>query len=93
MSTEGSTLLMRATLVLFLIIVGAIVRTFIGPSGRRGSIMLTGMLGGMSFGVLASYLIPSELKMAESAVLAVIGMTLGWGVAWFLARRVPRESN
>jgi hypothetical protein len=93
MSSEGVTFLLRGLLVLFLVVSGAIVRTFIGPSKRRGHIMLAGMLGGMGFGALVSYSIPSSLRMDESAILAVVGMMLGWCLAWFFARRLPREAN
>ena len=92
MSHEGFVLVMRAAMVLSLILVAAIVRTFIGPSKKRGGVMLIGMLGGMALGMALSYLVPF-LKMQESAVFALCGMLLGWGVAWFFARQIPRESN
>jgi hypothetical protein len=28
-----------------------------------------------------------------SAVCASLGMTLGWGVAWWFARQVPHEAD
>jgi H+/Cl- antiporter ClcA len=92
MSHEGFILVVRGAVVLSLILVAAVVRTFIGASNRRGGVMLAGMLGGMALGMAFSYLIPS-LKMQESAVFAVCGMLLGWGVAWFFAKQIPRESN
>src|SRR5262245_15956 len=91
-SHEGFVLVMRGAMVLSLILVAAVVWTFIGPSKRRGGVMLTGMLGGMALGMAFSYLVPS-LKMQESAVFALCGMLFGWGVAWFFARQIPRESN
>jgi ABC-type Fe3+-siderophore transport system permease subunit len=55
--------------------------------------MSTGMLAGAAFGVALSYLVPSSLKMQESAVFAVCGIVLGWGVAWFFAKRIPRTAG
>jgi len=92
-SHEGVTLLLRGLLVLFLIVAGAIVRTFIGPSRRRGYIMLGGMLAGMSVGAVIGYLLPSSLKLNESALLAVLGVMVGWSTAWLFARRIPRTAN
>lgn len=92
MSHQGVTLVIRLALTGLLIVAGAIVRTFIGPSRRRGQIMLVGMLGGMSFGVLLNVLLSSVLKTDASAVLAIVGMVLGWTVAWPFARRIPRSA-
>ena len=93
MSHEGFVLIVRGAVVLSLILVGAIVRTFIGPSKRRGGVMSVGGLGGMAFGVAFSYLVPSSLKMQESVVFASIGIMFGFAVAWFFARHIPREAN
>jgi len=93
MSHEGVTLLLRGFLVLFLIVAGALVRTFIGPSRRRGYVMFAGMFAGMSFGAVVSHAMPSELKFDESAVLAVLGMMVGWSIGWLFARRIPRTAN
>jgi hypothetical protein len=91
MSHEGLTFLVRGVVVLLLIIIGAIVRTFIGPSRRRGYAMSAGMLGGMLFGLLVSDLMPSSLH--ESAAFAVAGMIGGWSAAWVFARRIPRVAH
>jgi hypothetical protein len=64
-----------------------------GPSRKRGEVMLVGTLGGMSFGVLLAYLVSPWLKADESAVYACLGMALGWGVSWRFARRIPREAR
>jgi hypothetical protein len=93
MSHEGVTLVIRLALTGLLIVTGAIVRTFIGPSRRRGQIMLVGMLGGMSFGVMANALLSWWLKTDASAVLAIFGMVLGWTAAWPFARRIPRSAS
>jgi hypothetical protein len=93
MSHEGVVLLMRVALVLGLILVAAIVRTFIGPSKSRGFVMAVGMLGGMALGVALSYLLPSSLDVRESAGFAICGMLLGFGVAWFFAKNIPRRAN
>jgi hypothetical protein len=89
MSHEGSTLVMRGALTVFLIIVGAFFRALVGPSRRRGEIMLFGTLGGISLGVLFAYLISTD----ESAVYACLGITLGWCVSYLFAWRIPREAR
>jgi hypothetical protein len=93
LTDEGLTLLLRAVLVLLMIAVGAIVRTFIGPSRRRGSVMFAGMFGGMALGVLVSYAMPPSSDLRESALLAILGILIGWGIAWPLARRIPRNAQ
>jgi drug/metabolite transporter (DMT)-like permease len=93
MSSEGVTLVMRAALVVFLIIVTATVRTLVGPGRRRGRMMLAGTLGGISFGVLLTYPISQWLKADASVICVCLGMVLGWGVSWLFARQIPREAN
>lgn len=92
MSHEGLVFVVRIAVVLLLILVGAIVRTFIGSSRERGLVMGIGMLGGTVVGVASSYVLPS-LKMQESAVFAIAGMLCGFGVAWFFAKDIPRQAN
>jgi hypothetical protein len=86
-------LILRAAVVLLLIAVGAIVRTFIGPSRGRGYAMFAGMFGGMALGVLFSYALPASLKLRESAMLAILGMLIGWALAWPFARQIPRDAR
>jgi len=93
MSHEGVMLVTRLALVGLMIVAGAVVKTFIGPSKRRGYVMLVGMLGGMSFGVLINARLSTWLNTDQSAVFAIFGMILGWSVAWPFARRIPRTAN
>jgi drug/metabolite transporter (DMT)-like permease len=93
MSHEGLTLVTRVLLVSSLIIVAAIFRGLVGPSRKRGRIMLAGALGGISLGVLVASVISPWLKADASVVCACLGMVLGWGVSWSVARQIPREAN
>ena len=93
MTDEGLMLLLRAAIVLLMIAIGAIVRTFIGQSRSRGSVMFAGMFGGIALGVLFSYAMPPASNLRESALLAVLGMLIGWGIAWPVARRIPRNAR
>jgi len=93
MSHEGAMLATRIALVGLMIVTAAVVRTFIGPSRKRGYVMLAGMLGGMSFGVMMNAVLSGWLKTDESAPCAVFGMILGWTVAWLFAKRIPRTAN
>jgi hypothetical protein len=91
-SHEGFVFVVRIAMVLLLILVGALVRTFAGPSKRRGVTMDVGGLVGLALGVTFSYLVPASLKMEQSISFAICGMLLGFGVAWLFARRIPREA-
>jgi hypothetical protein len=93
MNSEGLTLVARALLVGFLILAGATVRTLVGPSKKRGGIMMAGGLAGIAFGVLIAYPISRWLKTDVSAITATLGMPLGWAASWPFAKQVPRESN
>ena len=93
MSNEGVTLVVRAALIMYLIVVGAIFRALVGPGRRRGRIMLLGTLGGLSFGVLVASLFSPMLKADASGLCACLGMTAGWGGSWSFARRIPREAD
>jgi hypothetical protein len=66
MSHGGVTLVMRAALTNFLIIVGAFLRSLVGSGRKRGEAMLVGTLGGISVGVLFAYLISPWLDIALS---------------------------
>jgi hypothetical protein len=92
MSHGGWTLVMRAMLVAFLIVVGATFRALVGPGKQRGLIMVAGTLGGVSFGVLTAYLMSHWTRTDASVLCACVGMSLGWGVAWVFARQIPREA-
>ena len=93
MNTEGVRLVMRAALVIYLIVVGSFFRALVGPSNRRGRIMLAGTLGGISSGVFVAYLISHWIKTDVSVTCACLGMSFGWGVAWLFARQIPSKAN
>ena len=93
MSHEGVTLISRVALVAVLIILTALVRVLVGPSRRRGLYMGMGTLGGMSTGVAVASLMSRWITTDVSAICAVLGILAGWGVAWFFARRIPREAH
>jgi hypothetical protein len=92
MSSEGVTLVSRAVLMVFMVVVAAFFRALVGPGKRRGRIMLAGTLGGISFGWLVASLVSQWLKTDVSVVCVCLGMVLGWGVCWLFARRIPREA-
>jgi hypothetical protein len=93
MTSEGVTLIMRAALVLCLILAAAFFRALVGPSRKRGQIMLAGTLGGISVGVFVGYLISPWLKFDASSICASVGIVLGWGVSWLFVRQIPREAT
>ena len=91
MSSEGHTLIARTALVAMLIVAAAVVRTFVGPSKRRGLYMGIGFLGGMATGIAAAALMSRWIVAEVSAVFACLGIVAGWAVAWRFARRIPRN--
>jgi len=93
MSREGVTLIMRAALVVLLILAAAFFRALVGPSKKRGQLMLAGTLGGMAVGVAVGYLIFLWSTFDASSICASIGIVVGWGVSWQFARRIPREAS
>jgi hypothetical protein len=93
MSQEGVALLTKAAFVAVLIMSGAVVRTLVGPSRRRGLIMGAGTLGGLSLGVAVASLLPRWVGHDILAICAPVSMMLGWVVAWSFARHVPREGT
>lgn len=93
MSDEGVRLIIRTALVVLLITAAAFFKVLAGPGKRRGRIMLAGTLGGISLGVLLSYVIHQSVGLELSVILACLGVVVGWGVAWMWARRVPRQTN
>jgi hypothetical protein len=92
MSHEGIALISRVAVVAVLIIMTALVRVLVGPSETRGLYMGLGTLGGMGIGVGVASLISVSITTDVSAIGAVLGIFAGWGVAWFFARRIPREA-
>jgi hypothetical protein len=85
---------MQVALVLYLIVVGSIFGVLVGQGKRRGRIMLAGTLGGISGGVFVAYVLFHWTNVDLSEILACVGMTVGWAVAWLLfARRVPRDAT
>ena len=74
MSHEGFTLVARAGLVIFMIIVAAIFRAIVGPGRKRGEIMVLGTVGGMSLGVLVAYAVGGWIQTDISAIGAVLGI-------------------
>jgi hypothetical protein len=74
MSHEGITLVARAALIGSLIVVVATLRALVGPSKRRGRVMLAGTLGGVSVGVLDAQTLSLWFKADVSGLRACIGM-------------------
>ncbi len=93
MSDETIRLVTWVALVITLIVVASFVRAAVGPGRRRGRIMLVGTLGGISLGVLLGYPVSAWLEADVSVVCACLGMIVGWGVAWWFARQIPREAD
>jgi hypothetical protein len=92
MSQEGVAWISKAAVVAVLIISGAVVRTLVGPSRRRGLVMGAGTLGGLSLGVAVASVLPRWVAHDILAICAPVGMMLGWIVGWMFARHVPREA-
>jgi hypothetical protein len=93
MNHAGTTLIMRAALLLFLILAAAFFRTLVGPGRKRGGVMLIGTLGGTSLGVFLGSLVSPWLKVDTSAICASIGIVVGWTVSWIFARRIPQDAG
>jgi hypothetical protein len=68
-------------------------RTIVGPNKRRGRIMTVGTIGGLAFGIAISTPVSRWYGADVSAIVACIGIILGWAVAWQFAKQIPREAH
>jgi hypothetical protein len=93
LSDEGVWTLSRVALVVLLILLAAAVKTMVGPGKQRGRVMLAGTVGGMTLGVLSSQPLSHALGVEVSAITSIIGIVIGWAVAWQFARRIPRTAD
>lgn len=93
MSDEGIRLVSRLALIVVVILVGAAVRTAVGPGRQRARVMAAGTVGGMALGVLASTTLSKWIGADVSSVSALAGVIVGWAIAWGFARRLPRYAN
>ena len=92
LSYEGVWTLSRVALVVLLTLLAAAVKTMVGPSKQRRRVMLVGTVGGLTLGVLGSPLLSNALGVEVSGITTVIGIVIGWAVAWQFARRIPRTA-
>jgi Zn-dependent protease len=67
------------------------VRTAIGPGRQRGRVMLAGGLGGLTLGVISAPFLTEQFGADVSAILAVIGIIVGWATAWVFAYPIAKE--
>jgi drug/metabolite transporter (DMT)-like permease len=93
MSSEGVTFVSRVVLVILMVVATAFFRAVMGPGERRGQYILAGTLGGISLGAVGAFLIYRARGIDASVICASLGILVGWTVAWFFARRLPREAN
>jgi preprotein translocase subunit SecF len=92
MSDEGLRLVSRLALLVVLILVAALMRTMVGPSRRRARVMAVGTVAGMAFGVLVAVPVSRWFGADTSAIGALMGLVLGWGISWQFARKIPRTA-
>jgi membrane associated rhomboid family serine protease len=93
LSYEGVWILSRVALGAVLILVAAAIKTMVGRSKERGRVMLAGTVGGITLGVVSAPLFSNALGVDVSAIAALIGIVIGWAVAWTFARRIPRTAT
>jgi len=92
LSDEGVRLVSRFALLVVLIIVAATFHTMVGDSKRRGRIMGIGTIGGVAFGMLLAVPVSRWFGADVSAIGALMGIVLGWGVSWQYAKLIPRQA-
>jgi predicted permease len=92
LTDEGVWTLSRVALVVVLILLAAALKTMVGPSKQRGRVMLAGTIGGITLGVIGAPPLSDALGVEVSAITAIVGIVIGWAVAWQFARRIPRTA-
>ena len=93
LSDEGIRLISRLALLGVLILVTAAFRTAVGPGKQRGRVMLVGTLGGLTLGVISAPYLSGQFGADVSAIVAIVGIIVGWAAAWGFARRMPRAAD
>jgi len=93
LSYEGVGTVSQVALVVVLILITAAIRTMVGPSKQRGRVMLAGTLGGLVIGVICAPALSNALGVEVSPITSIIGIMIGWAVAWLFARRIARAAG
>ena len=86
MNDNGVWLIARFALVVVLVVVGSLFRSLAMPGRNHDRLFRAGSVGGIAAGVGLAYPISRSLGTDLSAIGAVVGMCLGWGVATLFAR-------
>ena len=90
MNDNGIWLISRFALAIVLAVVGSLFRSLAMPGRHRDRLFRAGSVGGIAAGVSLASPISRWLETDVSAIGALVGMCLGWGVATLFARK-PRQ--
>ena len=90
MNDNGVWLISRFALVIVLAVVGSLFRSLVMPGRNHDRLFRAGSVGGIAAGVGLAYPLSRWLETDVSAIGAVVGMCLGWGVVTLFARQ-PRQ--
>lgn len=92
LSDEGTRLLSRGALVAVILLLTAVARTIVGRHPRRQRRMLLGTLGGLTAGIAAATPLSEALGTDVSTLSAIVGVFLGWAVAYQFVKHIPRNA-
>jgi hypothetical protein len=92
MNENGVWLISRFALVIVLGVVGSLFRALAMPGRNHDRLFRAGSFGGIAAGVGLAYPVSGWLETDVSAICAVVGMCLGWGVAMLCARKFASGS-
>ena len=90
MNDNGVWLISRFALAIVLVVVGSLFRALAMPGRNHDRLFGAGSVGGIAAGVGLAYPLSRWLETDLSAIGALMGMCLGWGVATLFARK-PRQ--
>jgi hypothetical protein len=91
MNEHGVWLASRFALAIVLVVVGSLFRALAMPGRNRDRLFGAGSVGGILTGVGLAYPLSRWLETDVSAIGAVVGMCLGWGVAMLFARAAASD--
>ena len=93
LSDEGVRLLSKIAVLVVAILIAAFFHTLIGRNRKRHLRMAIGTVTGLAAGIAVSDPLSRMLGIDVSSLIAMLGVFVGWSIAYQFARRIPRDEQ